>query len=51
MSTLVFGGHGLLALDELPKGRKMKNQYLCDVVLEEAKRSVTAITGKGESKD
>jgi hypothetical protein len=46
MATLIFSGHGLLALDKSSKGCKMKSQYFCDVVLEEAKRSVTAITGK-----
>jgi hypothetical protein len=47
MFTLIFSGHGLWALDKLPKWYKMKSQYFCDVVLEGAKRSVTAITGTG----
>jgi hypothetical protein len=51
MFPLIFGGHGLLTLDELPKWCKMNSQYFCDVVLEGAKRSVTAITGKGELKE
>jgi histone-lysine N-methyltransferase SETMAR len=46
MFTLMFSGHGLLALDMPPTGCKMNSQYFCDIVLEEAKRSVTTITGK-----
>jgi histone-lysine N-methyltransferase SETMAR len=46
MFALIFSGHGLVALDKLPKGCKMNSQYFCDVVVEDAKRSVTAITGK-----
>jgi hypothetical protein len=44
--ALIFSGHGLLALDKLPKGCKLKSQYFCDVVLKEVKRSAKAITGK-----
>jgi hypothetical protein len=44
MFTLIFSDHGLLALDKLPEGCKMNRQYFCDVVREEAKRSVTAMT-------
>jgi hypothetical protein len=36
----------LIGLDKLPKGCKMNGQDFCNVVLEEAKRSVTAITRK-----
>jgi hypothetical protein len=46
MFALILGGHGLLALGKLPKGCKTNSQYFSDVVLEVAKRSVTAITGK-----
>jgi hypothetical protein len=46
MFTLIFSGHGLLALDKLPKGCKMNSQSFCDVVLEQAQRFVTAMTGK-----
>jgi hypothetical protein len=42
----MFSGWYLLALDDLPKGFSMNNQSLCDVVLEEARRPVIAITEK-----
>jgi hypothetical protein len=51
MFTFMFSGHGFLGLDKLPKGCKMNRQCFCDVVLEEATRSVTVITGKVELKD
>jgi hypothetical protein len=44
--ALLFSGRRLLALHKLPKGCKMNSQYFYDVVLEETKRSVAAITGK-----
>jgi hypothetical protein len=46
MLTLIFSGHSLLPLDHLLKGCKMNSQYFCDFVPEEAKRAVTALTGK-----
>jgi hypothetical protein len=46
MFALIFSGYGLLALDKSPTECKMNNQYFCDVVLEEAQRSVTPMTGK-----
>jgi hypothetical protein len=44
MFILIFSAPGMLPLDKSPKRCKMNSQYLCDVVLEEAKHSVTAIT-------
>jgi hypothetical protein len=44
MFSLIATGHGLLALDDLPKRLKMNSQYIRDVVLEEAGRAVIAIT-------
>jgi hypothetical protein len=51
MLTLIFSGHALSALDPFPKGCKLNTQYFCDVVLEAAKRSVTAISRKVELKE
>jgi hypothetical protein len=46
MFTVMFSGHGLLALGNLPGGLKMNSQYFWDVVLEEAGQAVIAITKK-----
>jgi histone-lysine N-methyltransferase SETMAR len=46
MFALIFSDHGLSAFDKLPKECKMNSQCFCDVVLEDAKRSVVAIMGK-----
>jgi hypothetical protein len=40
----VFTDYGLLTLGDLPKRLKMNSQYCCDVVLEEARRAVMAIS-------
>jgi hypothetical protein len=39
-------GHCFLALDDFPKGIKMNGQSFSDVVFEEARRAVIAITKK-----
>jgi hypothetical protein len=42
----MFNDWYLVALDDLPKWLNMNNQFLCDVVLEEARRAVIAIPKK-----
>jgi histone-lysine N-methyltransferase SETMAR len=44
MLTTMRSCYAFLALDDLPKGLKMNSRYFCDVVLEEVKRTVIAIT-------
>lgn len=44
--TLMVGGYGLLAVGDLPNGRKMNGQYFRDVLLQEARRAAIAITTK-----
>jgi histone-lysine N-methyltransferase SETMAR len=46
MFTLIFSGHGLLALVDLPKGQKLNSQYFCDVVLTRTQQAIKAITKK-----
>jgi hypothetical protein len=46
MFTVIFSSYGLLALHDFPKGLKVNRQYFCDVVLEEARRAVSANTKK-----
>jgi hypothetical protein len=46
MFTVMFSGHSLLGLHDLPKGLKMNSQHFYDVVPEEARQAATAITKK-----
>jgi hypothetical protein len=46
MFTVMFSGYRLLALDDSAKRLNMNSHYFCDVVLEEARRAVMAITKK-----
>jgi hypothetical protein len=46
MFTRIFSGHGLLTLNQLPKGQKMNGQYFCDVVLQETREALTSIPEK-----
>jgi histone-lysine N-methyltransferase SETMAR len=43
MFTLIFSGHGLLTLHQLPKGQKMNSQCFCDVVLQETREALTSL--------
>jgi hypothetical protein len=50
MFALMFSGYDLLALDNLPMGFKMNNQFVCVVVLEEIRQIVMTCTEKRKLK-